>query len=437
MTTPRGAPLKIAMVAACPFPYPRGTPVRIYRMAEALAQRGHDVHVVTYHLGQSDGQPPFPIHRIGNVPTYTRLAPGPSYQKLAVVDPLLARKLRRVLRDHDIDVIHAHHFEGLLVGAWARRGLGVPMVFDVHTLLDSELHFYQLGMMKKLKKLVGRTLDRRLPRLADHMVTVTEDIRTRMVNELGIPADDVTAVVNGVECDHFAPPPDRPARRPDEPATLIFTGNLAAYQGVPLMLDALGRLAQRRSDWRLKIVSDSSFDAYEAQAAQLNIRERIEVTRGTFAELPGHLHAADIALNPRVECDGIPQKLLNYMAAGLPTVSFAGSSKVLRDGETGRVVPNGDLDAFAAAVGGLLDDPARARAMGGAARAFVAAECSWQRVAERCEDVYGRLFRRRRTPGKSPDAAEISQPAGPVDNPGMRARAPGASRATGEAVGPR
>jgi len=43
--------LRIAMIAACPFPWPRGTPIRIHRIAEAVARRGHAVHVVTYHLG--------------------------------------------------------------------------------------------------------------------------------------------------------------------------------------------------------------------------------------------------------------------------------------------------------------------------------------------------------------------------------------------------
>ena len=51
------ASLTIAMVAACPFPAPRGTPIRALRLAEALAARGHRVHVVTYHYGQGEVHP--------------------------------------------------------------------------------------------------------------------------------------------------------------------------------------------------------------------------------------------------------------------------------------------------------------------------------------------------------------------------------------------
>ena len=65
-------PLRIAMIAACPFPWPRGTPIRIHRIAEAVAGRGHAVHVVTYHLGEELADAPFVVHRIRDVPAYRR-----------------------------------------------------------------------------------------------------------------------------------------------------------------------------------------------------------------------------------------------------------------------------------------------------------------------------------------------------------------------------
>src|SRR5690606_8883905 len=85
-----GVRRRVLMLAACPFPAPRGTPVRILRIAESLAARGHEVHLATYHLGTSGGSLPFAVHRVPRVPTYRRMEPGPDYQKLAVMDPLLA-----------------------------------------------------------------------------------------------------------------------------------------------------------------------------------------------------------------------------------------------------------------------------------------------------------------------------------------------------------
>src|SRR5829696_5121911 len=50
-------PLNVALVAACPFPAPRGTPIRFQRLAEAVAGRGDRVHVVTYHFGSGEVAP--------------------------------------------------------------------------------------------------------------------------------------------------------------------------------------------------------------------------------------------------------------------------------------------------------------------------------------------------------------------------------------------
>ena len=79
-----GRRLRIAVVAACPLPVARGTPIRIFHLSEALHELGHDVHVVTYHLGQKHVPHAFRLHRIKDLGWYSRMQAGPSYRKLAV-----------------------------------------------------------------------------------------------------------------------------------------------------------------------------------------------------------------------------------------------------------------------------------------------------------------------------------------------------------------
>ena len=97
---------------------------------------------------------------------------------------------------------------------------------------------------------------------------------------------------------------------------------------------------------------------------------------------------ATVAINPRIRCDGIPQKLLNYMAAGLPVASFESSAGPLRHDVTGLTVPDGNTAAMADALERLLSDPALARRLGDAARDQARREFSWDQVAARVEDVY-------------------------------------------------
>ena len=387
--------LKVAVVAACPFPLARGTPVRILRIAEALAARGHDVHVATYHLGSGPVEPGVRIHRIEDIPSYTRLAPGPTYRKVIVVDRALRQLLQKLLRESRFDVIHAHHYEGILVSAGSRPDRRVPLVYDAHTLLMSELPYYPLGLPASVKRGVGRLLDRWLPSLADHTVSVTDTIRDKLVRDAGIKPERVSVVANGVEVDHFDPARLSP-REPRAGRTLIFTGNLAEYQGIDLLLRAFALVAPKVADVRLRIATESTFEPYEALARELGVRDRIDVVPSPpFKELPRTIADADIAVNPRVDCDGVPVKLLNYMAAGRPVVSFDSSAPGVVHGSTGWLAPGGDIKAFADGIEKLLSDPALADSLGRAARDYVVQNCSWDLAAERCEVLYRRLIAER------------------------------------------
>jgi glycosyltransferase involved in cell wall biosynthesis len=383
------------MVAACPYPARRGTPIRIHRLAEAMAARGHEVHVVTYHFGSGDTDSALSVHRIPSISPYRKLSPGPTYVKLGLLDPLLAIKLWQVLRKFRVDLIHAHHFEGLLVSAAARLWSRTPLIFDAHTLLTSELPFYRLGLPLRAKQRIAATFDRRLPGIADHVITVTERIRSRLLQMGAVEEDKVTVVPNGVESQFFSENGNGGTNGGTGGPTLIFTGNLAPYQGIDLMLRALRKVLNRRSDVRLKIVTESSFAHYDTLAQELGVSGAIEVVQARFDEIPGLLAGATVAVNPRIDCDGIPVKLLNYMAAGKPVLSFAGSAPGVHHQRTGWLVADGDVDGFAEGALTLLGNAELAKALGQNARRLVQDQHDWERSAELTESIYRRVIRER------------------------------------------
>ncbi|MBU1191687.1 MAG: glycosyltransferase family 4 protein [Gammaproteobacteria bacterium] len=379
-----GRRLRIAVVAACPLPAARGTPIRIFRLSEALYELGHDIHVVTYHLGQQQVPHNFHLHRIKELSWYSRTQAGPSYRKLAV-DLYLAKKLREVIDREAIEVIHAHHFEGLLVALLARRNRKLPIVFDAHTLLGTELSSYALGMPSKIKTVLGRFLDRQLPCRATHVVGVSQQIRDTLVAIQAVEARNISVVPNGVELDHLASGIENEKTHAGK--VLVFTGNLAPYQGIDVMLTAFAAVCRERDDTFLHIVSGDTFQAFERMAEQLGIRDRIKLFPEAFTALPDILANADIALNPRMDCDGVPQKLLNYMAARCPIVSFAGSARHLEHAKSGWVVDQADPQAFAEAILALLDDPALARRLGETAHEVAKATLSWEASARKIETI--------------------------------------------------
>jgi glycosyltransferase involved in cell wall biosynthesis len=384
----RNRRLRIAVVAACPFPAPRGTPLRIERLAAALGARGHQIDVLTYHLGADCPGQSFAVHRIAHVSAYQRTAPGPSWRKLLQIDPMLAAKVAARCRVERYDIIHAHHVEGLLTALPASRQFKIPLVYDVHTLLKTELPYYEVGLGPQLLRGIGGFTDRWLPRLADHIVSVSPTITECLRRDARIRSDRIDTIPNGVESLFF----DAEREAAGDAPSLVYAGNLARYQGIEFLLRAFAHGRGRRPDLRLRILSNDRFDAYETLAAMLGVRQAIEICAVSVAELPSRLAQADVAVNPRVDCAGLPQKLVNYMAAGCPIVSYQGSAKHLIHGRTGLIVSDHDIEGLGEAALQLIDDRPLARRLGLAARNYARAEFDWARAAERVETIYLRLL---------------------------------------------
>ncbi|CAN5167597.1 hypothetical protein BH20GEM2_BH20GEM2_04610 [soil metagenome] len=125
----------------------------------------------------------------------------------------------------------------------------------------------------------------------------------------------------------------------------------------------------------------------------------MEVRHAVFELLPRLLSEADVLLDPRLDCPGIPLKLLNYMAAGKPIVSFPGSGEGLQHGRTAWLVGEGEPAPFAAGILHLLDHPKLATKLGAAARRGAEAQRTWNDQAGLVEEVYARVLGSRSSGG--------------------------------------
>jgi len=230
-------PLRVCVVAACPLPYPRGTPVRVTRFSEALADLGHEVHVVTYGFGKGTIDPSVHVHRGPRLAGFDPGPAGPSIGKLAVLDPILTVQLRKLLRSRHFDLVHAHHYEGLLAALAAARP-GTPIVYDAHTVLETELPSYAPWLPQALKQRVGRWIDRTVPARADFIVAASGHLRDHLVANEFVSADRVAEIGNGVEPALLSGSPAEPSAPIRDGGVLAYAGNLAPYQGIDKLLQA-------------------------------------------------------------------------------------------------------------------------------------------------------------------------------------------------------
>lgn len=396
MIRPSSSSFRVALIAACPFPWPRGTPVRIFRMAQALSECGQNIHVITYHLGQKDPSASFFIHRIPDLRYYNKTGPGPSALKLLVADPILSFNIIKLHRKYQFDIIHAHHVEGFLTALPLHFLYGVPIIFDMHTLLETELPFYFKGgeaNSSPLKR-IGRMIDRHLARWADHVIGVTEEIKKYLIDQARIPADKISVIPNGIELTHFAGTTPRPENKNDR-IILGFAGNCAPYQGIDLMLEALDVLRSEHPSIRLHLYTNDADGAYEFITKRPGISSLVDVFPSDFEQLPTQLAQADILLNPRPHGAGHPLKLLNYMAAGKPIVSLAGTAHLLKHGETAWIVQDNTARTFAQGIAHLIAHRDLTAAMGRNAKEFLTRHFSWESRAEEISVIYNKLTHKR------------------------------------------
>lgn len=194
---------------------------------------------------------------------------------------------------------------------------------------------------------------------------------------------------------------DAPDRMPSTELPLILSvAQLTERKGLRHLVDACRLLVDRGRSFRCEIVGDGPLRAMlQQQVEALGIGEQVRLSGPLpYPEVvERYRHATAFVLPcivaPDGDRDGIPNVILEAMAAAVPVVStpVSGIPEVLRDGETGLVVPEGDARAVADAIERLIDDPPLGTQLGAAARAFVRSEFDLDRNIARLVDRFRSL----------------------------------------------
>jgi glycosyltransferase involved in cell wall biosynthesis len=298
-------------------------------------------------------------------------------------------RLRRIMREHRVDVVHSHAGDSNLLGMLAARLAGVPRRFATfHSLV-----FLARGRPDDLRNRLARRTLRAYGRIATKFVAISDAVRDEVIAVTGIAPERVVTVRNGIE---IPPPADAALREPRrlglglDPGdrVVLCVGRLTRAKGHPHLLRALALLAGDFPRLVCLLIGDGDERApLEALAAELKIEKRVRFLgyRSDVAEL---YSIGDAFVLPS-EWEGLPISLLEAMAAGLPCVAtrIAGTAEVIRDGN-GLLVPPQDPPALAAALRRILEDPEGAALMSEQGRRDVVARHGMERVCASYLELY-------------------------------------------------
>lgn len=373
--------------------------VRLYPIAKVL-ERKHDVLVAGFRSGGSVFAPYRDEFDFLTLETRTL--------------PHFLREMKRLVRRLQADLVYAFkpRSTSLWPGLAARRRLDVPLIVDIE---DWELGWFldrsPLDQLKHLAHLeqpssyLWTAISEPLVRYADERLVVSRFLQRRFGGTL-LPHGADTTVFDPGRWDRGEAL--RRAGLPDA-RYIVFCGSPMPNKGLEDLLLALRDLRPR--DTRVLVVG--SFDHDPGYRKRLT--ERFDdlmtlVGPRPHAEMPLFLSLASVVALPQREtretAAQIPGKVFEAMAMGRPIVATAVSDlpEILDD--CGVVVAAGEQQALARALGELLDDPARRRKLGAAARRKCEAQFSWDAMERILDEVLERLV------GHDPATASVTTPGG-------------------------
>ena len=409
----RARSLRVLMIAPTSFFSDYGCHVRILEEARVLQRLHHRVTVVTYRNGGPVAD--VPIQRTLPIPWRRDYEVGSSRHKVGF-DMLLGLKALELLTTRKFDIIHAHLHEGALLGKVLSKLFRIPMVFDFQGSLTGEMidhHFLrtQSAVFGPLLR-----LETWLDRSAPIVFTSSMHARRLLLEDFGCKPERVKSLPDCVNADFFKPaaefdPVELAKLRtslgiPPERKLIVYLGLLAEYQGIGLLLEALARLLSDRQDVHLLLMGFPSVAFYQQRAIQLGIADYVTFTgRIPYQQAPTYLALGDAAVAPKLSFTEGSGKLLNYMAAALPTVAF--DTPVAREylGMDGILAVPGSVDSLADCLQVCLFPPAEMqslyRRLGHRLRHRAIQRFSWEPVGRQIVDAYRGLL------GDAPDPAVI------------------------------
>jgi glycosyltransferase involved in cell wall biosynthesis len=295
------------------------------------------------------------------------------------------------------DLVYAStpHLLTPLVGWMLARLRGIPFVMEVRDLWpDVLVDMGQLTLDSLLFRLL-RALEQFLYQRADAVVVLAHGSRDHLIEE-GIPAGKITVVPNGSDVDFFLAPAPRDVLR----SRFGFSGIVAVYagahgpaNGLDLLLDAARAVSDDVPDLNVVLVGDGiAKQKLVARARRDGLTNVCFLDPVPKKEMPALLGAADMGVHvladvPLFRYGVSPNKLFDYMAAGLPVITNTPGevAGIVEEARAGIAVAPDDLAAGLRAVAGA--DRAQREAWGAAGRSYLSEHRSRDRLAERVEQV--------------------------------------------------
>jgi glycosyltransferase involved in cell wall biosynthesis len=273
---------------------------------------------------------------------------------------------------------------------WARAH-DVPVVASVHTRFETYLQYYRLQWFEPVIRMILRRFYRRCDAIVAPAESTAAILRAQRMGK------DISLWTRGVDRDQFNPGRRDMAWRhglgiADEELLVVFLGRVVMEKGLDVFASAMAEVRARAIPHKVLVIGDGPARAWFAE----QVPEAIFTGQLTGAELARAVASGDVLLNPSVT-EAFGNVTLEAMACALPVVaaSASGTTNLVRDGETGVLVPPNGAAGYADALEAYARDPEFRRRHGAAGLAY-AETMDWDRINDAVLQVYLRVAGKRK-----------------------------------------
>lgn len=303
-------------------------------------------------------------------------------------------KLKKYFRENRFDVVHTHSSKAGIIGRFAARAAGVPVV--VHTVHGQAFHPYQ----SKWKNRLFILLEKLAAAKCDMIYAVAQAMIDQCVASKVAPEEKYMVVYSGMETGDFANSVRDLVLReklgiPEHAKVIVTVARLFHQKGYEYVIPAAEKVLRQAPDTHFLFIGDGPM--YDE--LQKHLRSRGIAGNFHFAglippsEVCNYLVQGDLLWHLSLH-EGLPRAVVQALATGIPAIGFAldGTPEVISDGVTGYLTAAEDVDSVAARTLELLNDPELAQQMGQAGQKKVLEQFAWQRMSDILEDEYLRLY---------------------------------------------
>ncbi len=312
-----------------------------------------------------------------------------------VLDMRARSELVEIFRELKPDIVHTHSSKAGILGRSAARKASSPIV--VHTIHGMSFNRTQSA----LTRAAYRFLERRAATNSNAIVAVAQAMIDQAVEARIAPRDLFALIRSGMETKHYFPSDSDKARLrvlwgyDDECVVVGTVARLFDNKGYEEIMQAMRLSVSRCPNLRFVWVGDgANRRQYESTLSEMGLRGKVRFEGLVAPQRVGELMRGFDMLVHASRWEGLPRAVVQALLTGVPVISFDndGAPEVVKDGETGCLVPLGDCTRLAEAITYLAEKPDTRTRLGRRGREVCLEMFDWKRMTKEIETLYVRLM---------------------------------------------